>query len=318
MTRPDRHHSGAARSQQGLERAADVLRENQRLITLGRLAASITHEINNPLESITNLLYLIEQDKPENAAGYLRLAQRELARVVQITRQTLTFSRETSTPVRVELADLIEEVLDLYSRRISDKHLRVARQYETRDQVLLLPGEMRQVLSNLISNALEASDPQGRIVIRLREARLWGAKSKERGIRLSIGDNGPGISDEVRSRLGQPFFTTKGQGGTGLGLWVTESILSRYGSTLQIQSSVGGRRHGSVFSFVLPLKLLPIKVISGGSETDTPPPRGLRSTRRSGLRLVGHEASPAVRETEDPSGMVDEAKQPAQLRARRR
>jgi signal transduction histidine kinase len=312
MTKPDRHRRGAEPSHPELDRVAEVLRENQKLITLGRLTASIAHEINNPLESITNLLYLIEQDSPENAPEYLRIAQRELNRVVQISKQTLTFSRETSTPVRVEMAELIEEVLGLYAHRISEKNLSIVRQYDTREEIRLLPGEMRQVLSNLIANAVEATAPQGRIVIRIRKASYWSAKGAEPGIRISIGDSGSGIPSEVRSLLGQPFFTTKGQRGTGLGLWVTQSILSRYGSGLQIRSSVGSVKHGTVFSFVLPLGLRPIKVISGGGEMEGLPKR---SPRSGGLRLVGHGSVPAVREPEDASDMTEAATRPLRLRA---
>src|SRR5579862_3919361 len=222
-----------------LERAADVLRENQKLLTLGRLAASIAHEINNPLESITNLLYLMEMDRdsPEKSAEYLRLAQRELNRVVHISKQTLTFSRETSTPVRLQLAELIEEVLVLYGRKIADKNLNVVRQYESSEAVTAFPGEMRQVLSNLITNAIEASSVNGRLTLRIRDTRKWSDRGV-RGLRFSIADNGSGISPEARRRLGEPFFTTKGHAGTGLGLWVTRSILNRYGGNLQLRSSV--------------------------------------------------------------------------------
>ncbi|HUY80154.1 MAG TPA: HAMP domain-containing sensor histidine kinase [Acidobacteriaceae bacterium] len=301
MTGLDRHRSNAERSQAELDRVADVLRENQKLITLGRLTASIAHEINNPLESITNLLYLIEQDKSGNVAEYLQIAQRELARVVQITRQTLTFTRENSVPVRVELADLIEEVLGLYVRRISDKQLRIVREYETREQVRMLPGEMRQVLSNLISNALEASAPHGRIVMRIHESSYWTQQGRERGLRFSIGDNGAGISPEVRNHLGQPFFTTKGQSGTGLGLWVTQAILNRYGSSLQVRSSIESARHGTVCSFVLPLKLRPVKVVNGDDPEDSPG-GGPRVLRGSGPRLVGRDSTDSAREDDRPTG----------------
>jgi len=313
MTRSIRHRNSAERSQPELEKVADVLRENQKLITLGRLTASIAHEINNPLESITNLLYLIEQDEPKKALDYLNLAQRELARVVQITRQTLTFSRETSAPVRVELAELIEEVLGLYTHRISDKQLSIARQYESREQVLLLPGEMRQVLSNLISNAIEASAQHGRIVIRIHEFRHPGARECDRGIRISIGDNGSGIPPEIRSRLGQPFFTTKGQSGTGLGLWVTQSILSRYGSNLQVRSSVGRKRHGTVFSFFLPFNPSPIKVIQGGG-TDDSTGKAPRTLQGRGPHLVGRDAGHSI-ETEMPCEPNGNEVQPLWLRA---
>jgi two-component system, NtrC family, sensor kinase len=245
-----------------LQQVAELLRENQKLVSLGRLAAAIAHEINNPLESITNLLYLMEMDRnsPEKWEEYLKLAQRELDRVVQISKQTLSFSRETDVPVRVRLHDLLDEVLLLYARRIVEKNIRVVRQYESQETVMVFPGEMRQVLSNLIVNAIEAMKKNGILRLRVRAAHM----RQGNGVRLSIGDSGSGIPEEVRSRLGEPFFTTKGQSGTGLGLWVTHSILSRYGGMLQLRSSTATEHHGTVFSMVLPVNPRPLEVISRG------------------------------------------------------
>jgi signal transduction histidine kinase len=256
-----------ARAQEELDRTAVLLRENQKLITLGRLAASIAHEINNPLESITNLLYLLgeERDLTGSARSYLALAQKELGRVGQISRQTLNFSRETTGPVRAKIDELLEEVLSLYSRRTMEKNLRVERQYDCPEEALVYPGEMRQVLSNLITNAVEASSPNGRLRVRVRCTRSW-THSGVRGIRVSVGDNGSGIPLEVQRRLGEPFFTTKGQRGTGLGLWVTRAIVERYGGEMQLRSSVHPRRHGTVFSIFLPTNLRPRVV-----EIGTPP-----------------------------------------------
>ena len=295
MSRVDRDGKRAhERSQMELGQVAEILRENQKLITLGRLTASIAHEINNPLESITNLLYLMEQESTQKAAEYLKLAQRELNRVVQITRQTLTFSRETNVPMRVQLSELLDEVLDLYRRRILDKRLRVVRQYQAHEPVLILPGEMRQVLSNLFSNAVEATELRGRIVVRLSPARRWSGQGS-RGVRLSLGDNGSGIPSEIRSRLGEPFFTTKGQAGTGLGLWVTQSILNRYGGSLQMRSSISPARHGTVFSIFLPVIQRSLAVVPGGGEAENLPRTGTRGSRWSGLRLI---------QTEDPAGQA--------------
>lgn len=294
----DQHRSGATeRGQIEMDQVAETLQENQKLIALGRLTASIVHEINNPLESITNLLYLMEQSTPAKTTEYLKLAQRELSRVVQISRQTLTFTRETSMPVHVQLAELMEEVLALHTRRISDKQLRVYRQYETHEKVTVFPGEMRQVLSNLISNALEASSPSGRIVIRIRSAYRWSGHSA-RGLRLSIGDNGSGIAAEVRTRLGEPFFTTKGQGGTGLGLWVTQSILRQYGGSLQLRSSISPARHGTVFSLFLPASPRPLVVFPGGGGAEDLPETGTHAFRRRGLSLVVQEGAPTASMTD--------------------
>ncbi|MGC2499797.1 MAG: ATP-binding protein [Acidobacteriaceae bacterium] len=245
-------------AQEEIDRTAVLLRENQKLITIGRLAASIAHEINNPLESITNLLYLLGE-VPElsgSARSYLALAQKELGRVGQISRQTLNFSRETTGPIRAHVDQLMEEVLSLYSRRMMEKNLRVERQYDCPEEALVYPGEMRQVLSNLVTNAIEASLNNGRLRVRVRCTRSW-SDPGVRGIRVSVGDNGSGIPPEVQRRLGEPFFTTKGQRGTGLGLWVTRSIIQRYGGEMLLRSSVDARRHGTVFSIFLPTNLRP-------------------------------------------------------------
>jgi signal transduction histidine kinase len=291
MNSADPRNGALELGQMKLDQVAKVLRENQKLISLGRLAASIAHEINNPLESITNLLYLMEPDVPEKTTGYLKLAQRELSRVVQISKQTLTFSRETKALVRVQLAELIEEVLALHNRRVNDKNLRVVRQYETTEPVTVFPGEMRQVLSNLISNAIEATAPRGRIVIRIRAARRWTGRGT-RGLRVSIGDNGAGIPASLRRRLGEPFFTTKGQGGTGLGLWVTNSILKRYGGNMQLRSSISPMRHGTVFSLFLPSAMNSVAIFPGGGEAEHPAASGTHTPRWHGLRLIRQEHDP--------------------------
>lgn len=281
-------------SQINVRQMADMLRENQKLIALGRLTASIAHEINNPLESITNLLYLIEQDSSEKRTDYLRMAQRELDRVVEITRKTLSFSRETKQPVRLQFADLVEEVLVLHARRIGAKNLRVVRQYYSHAPVTVFPGEMRQVISNLISNAVDAMAQRGRIVLRIRSGCRWmGNGRSEPGLRFSIGDNGRGIPEPVRRRLGEPFFTTKGQSGTGLGLWVTRSILVRYGGSLRVRSSVMSTRHGTVFSLFLPFGARSFTLLpgEGKGEMPSPHPHGLRLVEVERPRLAMEDDS---------------------------
>jgi signal transduction histidine kinase len=245
-------------AQHELDRSAVMLRENQKLITIGRLAASIAHEINNPLESVMNLLFLLGEEKnlSPTMASYLALAQRELDRVAQISRQTLKFSRETTGPVPVRMEELLEEVLSLYGRRMMEKNLRVERQYDCGVEAVVYPGEMRQVLSNLVTNAIEASNLRGKLRLRVRSTRSW-SDHAVCGVRVSVADNGSGIPPEVQARLGEPFFTTKGQRGTGLGLWVTRSIIQRYGGEMQLRSSVHPDRHGTVFSIFLPTNLRP-------------------------------------------------------------
>ena len=239
------------------EHALETLRASQKLIHLGRMAASIAHEVNNPLESVTNLLYLIRSEPglSQSTLSYLDLAEREMERVVSITRQTLSFARETADPVELSLPGLIEEVLLLYRRQIDQKQIRIIQRYAPTDTIRVYPGEIRQVLSNLIVNAVEASTNRGAITLRVRPT----AGRHGRGIRITIADDGTGIPPQMRRHLGEPFFTTKGQGGTGLGLWVSRSIVERYGGKLRMRSThlsdpLGKTHHGTVFSLFLPIK----------------------------------------------------------------
>ncbi len=233
-------------------RAMETLRTSHKLIELGRLSASIAHEINNPLSSISNLLYLLRQEPgvPSGALAYLDLIEREMDRVIAISKQTLSFSREANEPDHVQLAGLIDEVLFLYRHRIQEKHLKVRRSYAPAQAIWGFPGELRQVFSNLIINAIDASAPGGTLQVRVRMAT---SAQGDPGVRVTVADTGAGIPPEVLRRLGEPFFTTKGQQGTGLGLWVTGSIVERHGGELRLRSRWGGRRHGTVFSLFLPL-----------------------------------------------------------------
>ncbi len=229
-----------------------ALRESQKLIAIGQMTAEIAHEINNPLEAIGNLLYLAQHEPgiPFTAAEYLREAEKQLQRVVQISKQTLSFSRESAEPVALQLTALMDEVVSMYSRRMAQKQLSVMREYDLDTEVLALPGEIRQVMSNLVANAIEACSNGGRLRLRIRST-THSKIASEPGIRMSIGDNGSGITEAARAKLGQIFFTTKGHSGTGLGLWITNSIVASHGGTLRLRSSVG-ERHGTVFSVFLP------------------------------------------------------------------
>jgi two-component system NtrC family sensor kinase len=233
-------------------RATETLRASHKLIELGRLSASIAHEINNPLSSITNLLFLLRQEPELSplAKGYLDLIDSEMDRVIAISKQTLNFSRESSEPDHVQLVELVEEVLFLYRHRMEQKHLELRREYTPAEAVWGNPGELRQVLSNLIVNAIDANRQRGRLQLRVRKATNGRG---DPGVRVTVADTGAGIPPEVLRRLGEPFFTTKGQQGTGLGLWVTRAIVERHGGELRLRSRWGGRRHGTVFSLFLPL-----------------------------------------------------------------
>lgn len=238
--------------------SAEALRESQKLISIGRLTAEIAHEINNPLESVGNFLYLAqcEPNLTDKAAEYLRSAERELARVVQISKQTLTFYRESVKPTRIHMAELMDEVVAMYGRRIAQKNLDLKRDFAADEGITALPGEIRQVLSNLVTNAIEACAEGGRLYLRIHLAHLWRKDDHVKGLRISVADSGSGIPAEVRQHLGKLFFTTKGQSGTGLGLFVTKTIIRRYGGTLQVRSRTSDAategNHGTVFSIFLP------------------------------------------------------------------
>jgi len=241
-----------------LDRLRSLMIENQRLIATGRLAASIAHEINNPLEAVTNLLYLLRSESglTPQGRGFLVMAQSELNRVAQISKQALNFNRETAHPVRVEPCSLLEEVLGLYGRRAEEKRIEIRREYRSDSMITAFPGEVRQVFSNLIANALEATAVRGHIRVRVRQTRLW-SDAGQQGLRITIADTGSGIPAEVRRRLGEPFFTTKGQQGTGIGLWLSQTILQRYGGSMHVWSSTLKDRHGTVFSVFLPTNMRP-------------------------------------------------------------
>lgn len=252
-----------------ISRAADLMRENEKLAIIGRLVATIVHEINNPLEAVSNLVYLLGQD-PEltpSARQYVDLTRKELDRVIQITKQTLNFYREAAEPVEVTPSDLIEEVLVLFGRKIESRQVQLEKDYHYTEKIKVLPGELRQVLANLVGNAVDATGPGGKLRIRIRHSRLWSDEGVT-GIRIVVADSGSGMSEETMKNLGHPFFTRKGQRGTGLGVWVTKRIITKYGGTLSVRSTTG-QRHGSVFSVFLPTTFHPAIVSRGSKQVET-------------------------------------------------
>ena len=233
------------------KRAAATLLQSEKLAAVGRLASSIAHEINNPLEAITNLLYLSERvvTSPE-AKVYLASAQQELARVSNIATQTLRFHRQSTNPRETSLQELLESVFTLFQGRINTARICIDRQYRTSSTIHAFSGDLRQVFANMISNALDATRNGGRIVVRVRNCCEW---SGENGVRVSIGDNGAGMSAETLRRLFEPFFTTKSATGTGLGLWVSSEILNNHQARVRVRSCQSAERHGTVFSIFFPL-----------------------------------------------------------------
>ena len=245
--------SAIARDITAMKRAERTLRNTEKLAATGRLAASIAHEINNPMASVTNLLYLLENHGTldSTAADYVKLAQDELKRITHIVRQMLGFYRESETPVPVDLAEVIDNVLVLYSRRLQNTRIEVHKAYRTNTTIRGFPGEIRQVLSNLLVNAIEAVGEKGNIRIDVRASRDWSSPKATQGVRILVADDGPGIPDAARKHIFEPFFTTKGERGTGLGLWVSEGIVRKHGGSMRVRSSTGAR-HGTCFSLFFP------------------------------------------------------------------
>ena len=236
----------------GRLRAEEALRHSEKLATTGRLAASIAHEINNPLEAISNAIFLARSSSPEDVATYLQMADQELARVAQITKQTLGFYRETASPGIVNASVLLDEILNLYSRKLQTKNISVKKQYRGEFEVWGLEGELRQVFANQIANAIYAMPKNGRLTIRIRRSRNWGTKAERSGTAVSMVDTGSGISQESLSKIFDPFFTTKQDVGNGLGLWVTQGIVTRHGGNIRVKSSTYPGGSGTIFTTFLP------------------------------------------------------------------
>lgn len=226
----------------------EALRRSEKLAATGQLAATIAHEINNPLAAVTNILYILSNhhEMPAALKELMRTGERELERVIHITKQTLAFYRDVSTPVMTYVPGLIDEVLDVYGRKIAEKNITVQKQFGDSDEIRAFPGELRQVFSNLLLNAVEAVPYSGRITVRVRRS------NSRSGIRITVADNGPGIVPEHVSRIFEPFFTTKESKGTGLGLWVSQGIVQKHRGSIRLRTSVNGVRHGTCIAVFIP------------------------------------------------------------------
>jgi signal transduction histidine kinase len=239
------------------KRSEEVLRRTEKLAATGRLAASIAHEINNPLEAVTNCLFLIGSGQLDaRSREYLQMAQRELDRVTHIATQTLRFYRQSTKPVDADLNDLLDSVLALYEPRLRSYAIKIQRQYRAVPPVRAYEGEIRQVIANLVGNAIDAMQRDGgRLILRTAPAR--DAHSAARGVHLTVADTGSGMDKSTLSHIFEPFFSTKDLTGTGLGLWVSHAILEKHGGRATIRSRVRTQREGTggtVFRIFLPLQ----------------------------------------------------------------
>ena len=247
-----------------LEAAKELLLSCQKSVTIGRLLTSIAHEINNPLEAISNLLYLGQRNLSnlDEVGRCLRMAEDELQRVGDITKQILHFHRDTKTLQEVCLEDVLESIVSLYRNRMEMRRIELVRQYRSQASIMAHPGELRQAFSNLVANAIDAMPRGGRLTLRLRDTHHCKPS-------VIIADQGHGIEPEALPHLGELLFTTKEEGGTGFGLWGAYQILKKYGASVRVHSSTRVGRSGTTFMLCF-----------------------------SGARLVG-----AKRETESPTEM---------------
>ncbi len=247
------------------KRGEETLRRTEKLAATGRLAASIAHEINNPLEAVTNLLYLIRQEQltPE-AAHFAELAQQEVTRVSEITQQTLRFYRQSTLPATANVREILDSVLTLHLGRIQTLQVDLQRDYDGDLPLFCFAGELRQLFANFIGNALDAMTPDGgRLIVRAHLAHQNGVA----GIRVSVGDTGCGITQEARRHIFEPFFTTKEATGTGLGLWVSEQIIRKHHGSVRVRSRASGHT-GTVFSIFFPSTGAELEPISTESPSE--------------------------------------------------
>ncbi|HEX4650438.1 MAG TPA: PAS domain-containing protein [Granulicella sp.] len=256
------------------KKAENALIQSEKLAAVGRLASSISHEINNPLEAVTNLLFLIAESPGLTAEirPFVELAQGELQRVCQIATQTLRFHRQAARATLVTAQEIVDAVLNLYQGRLTNSNIRVDARYHTATPILCFENDIRQVLNNLIANAIDAMRQGGSLLIRAHDATeiasnaSFGAAARtpfdvpesvtrsalRRGVRITIADTGHGMPPSVRARVFEPFYTTKDLNGTGLGLWISGGIIARHHGRISLRSSDHPDHHGTVFSIFLP------------------------------------------------------------------
>jgi PAS domain S-box-containing protein len=243
--------SAIARDLSTEKQSEEAIRRSEKLATAGRLAASIAHEINNPLEAVVNLLYLARHDS-RNADEYLTQAEQEVGRVAQLAQQTLGFVRDAKSPGMMDPAVIMDEILQLYARKLESRKIRVTRRYRGHGQVSGYSGELRQLLANLVVNAVDAMADGGTLHVRATNGRAW--SDGREGVRITVADNGGGIARDNLRQIFEPFFTTNKDTGTGLGLWVSRGIVQKHGGSIRVRSRANGHTTGTVFSIFLPLR----------------------------------------------------------------
>jgi PAS domain S-box-containing protein len=234
--------------------AQQALVQTEKLAAVGRLAASIAHEMNNPLSSVTNLLYLIACDETLNEAtrGFVDRASVELDRVSKIATQTLRFARRTVAPSQVNIEEIIHGMMLLFGGRLTQNQVKVSVRRRRVSSFYGYASEVMQLLTNLLSNAIDAIGEAGKITIAIQDSRDW--RTSTPCVAVSIADSGPGISPLHRQKIWEPFFTTKSETGTGLGLWLVDETVRKNGGSIRMRTATSEVQHGTVFRLLLPIR----------------------------------------------------------------
>ena len=233
------------------KQAEAALLQSEKLAAVGRMASAMAHDINNPLESLTNLIFLLsDRVQDQDVHELVELADQELRRVSAIANQTLRFHRQSTRPRSVTPNELFEPALRIYERRFQNAQIQVLLGRQTDHPLHCFESELQQVISNLIGNALDAMQHGGTLALR---SRVCTDVKQQRWLVITVADTGTGMSAVTQQNLFKPFFTTKGINGTGLGLWLSLEIMERHGGQIRIRTSQGKRRSGTVVRLHLPL-----------------------------------------------------------------
>jgi PAS domain S-box-containing protein len=237
----------------GFKRVEKRLKEMEKMAAAGRLAASLAHEINNPLSAVINVLYLLgcRSDLDPTSTGMISIANNEIARVSRIVKQSLSYYRAGMVPMEVDLAALTEESLQVFGDKLQRAGIAVSKKITPGTIIIGFANEIRQVVDNLLVNAVEATPRGGRVTLCVRQSRSW-KNPGEQGARLTIADNGSGIPKAYLAKVFEPFFTTKAEKGTGLGLWVAKGIIEKHGGSVKIRSADAAPRRGTVILIFWP------------------------------------------------------------------
>ncbi|HZU21631.1 MAG TPA: PAS domain S-box protein [Terriglobales bacterium] len=233
------------------KRSEEMRRRTEQLATLGRLAATVAHEINNPLEAINNVLHLLKaKSQDADSTALLEVGQQEVRRIAEIASATLRFAREAPQPANLKMRELLESVAAIFAGRFRSRGIKLQTRFTTDGEMYAAPGELRQIFANLIGNAMDAMERGGTLRIHLHKCR---AESRP-AYRITISDTGPGIPPQVLAHVFEPFFTTKGDTGTGLGLYVVRELIASYEGRMQLRTRSKPKYQGTTFSILLPVR----------------------------------------------------------------